>query len=569
MFIRTKKTPLSDKTAVQLVENVREKGKVKQKLIRHFGYAGNGEELKALKNIALVAKLKLEQSQQPSLFEHGTLMDMITSASTKHERLQSDQPLMIDLKNIVEKRRIKIGIHQVYGQIFSEIGFDRILPNPSRKKAAVRLMRDIVLSRINQPESKLSTVGTLANEYGIEANVTSVYRMMDLLDNKTIDHIQKTTYQNTFGLVGGKTDVIFFDCTTLYFESFTEDELKANGYSKDCKFNQSQVLLALMVTTEGLPIGYELYPGSTFEGHTLKDALDKLHAKYRINKVIFVADSAMLSRDNITMLVEGKQPFIVAARIKNLSKKITGQILDKTKYKPLPSGSNEQATTTYQEIAFTGKGAQKPLRLIVTCSPLRAAKDKHDREKAIEQIKKRLQRSKNFKSLLSNYGYKKFITLEGDANIQLNEAKIKVAEQWDGLHGILSNIEGAEVKELLTHYKGLWQVEETFRISKHDLKMRPIFHWTPRRIKAHIALCFMALACVRTLEYKVHKQYKKMSPEAIRKCITQLEASILKDTATDKQYLLPSQATQDAKKIYQILHLKWHETPYLIESSQE
>ena len=81
---------------------------------------------------------------------------------------------------------------------------------------------------------------------------------------------------------------MFFDCTTLYFESFTEDELKSNGYSKDFKFNQPQVMLALLVTTDGLPMGYEVFPGSTFEGHTLERAINNLKAFYAINEVVFV-----------------------------------------------------------------------------------------------------------------------------------------------------------------------------------------------------------------------------------------------------------------------------------------
>lgn len=563
MFVREKKTPLSNKTAVQLVESIRKGGKVKQKLVRHFGYALNESEIKSLKDIALKYKFELENKIQPSLFETGTLMDIIISASEKKEELneQYSKPLDVNLRHIVEEKRIKVGIHQVYGKLFNEIGFDKVVKNSSRKKASVHLMRDIVMARINQPESKLSSVSTLANEYGIEADVNSVYRMMNLLDEKAIENIQQACYQNTFGLLGGKIDVIFYDCTTLYFESFTEDQLKETGYSKDLKFNQSQVVLALMVSPQGLPVGYELFPGSTFEGHTLSVALDKLHSKYNIGRIVFVADAAMLSEDNINLLEERKQPFIVGARIKNMAKDITVKILDKTQYKNIYALEEEQEQVTCLDLSIK----ENELRLIVTHSPSRAEKDKYDREKAIVKLKKLLAKSKEPKSLINNYGYKKFITIEGESEIILNEEKIKQAERWDGLHGIITNIPKTDAKELLSHYKGLWQVEETFRISKHNLRMRPIFHWTPKRVKAHIALCYMALACVRTLEHKVRFQYKKMSPEAIRKCITNLEMSILRDLRTKKRYTLPSQATQDAKKIYQTLNLKWREVPYLIK----
>lgn len=564
MFVRKKKTPLSEKTAIQLVKSVRVKNKVRQKIIRHFGYAHNEEEIKALTNLALQYKLKEEAKNQPTLFDKGTLMDRVVNASKKED---TDKSLPVNLKDIIEEKRIKVGIHQVYGNLFEQIGFQKVIEKPYRRKSSVRVMRDIVMSRIDQPESKLATTETLNESYGIKVNVNSVYRMMDLLDKAAIERIKQISYQNSVDLLGGEIDVIFYDCTTLYFESFIEDELKQNGYSKDNKFNQGQVILALMVTTQGLPIGYELFPGSTFEGHTLSHALDRLHDKYKVGKVIFTSDSALVSKENIKLLQERNQPYIVGARIKNMNKKITSMILDPSQYHPLyeqPS-EKEQENITYQELWLDATKGLPPQRLIVSYSPKRAAKDSHDRQKAIDQLTKRLKKSSNPKSLLSNYGYKKYISIEGKATIKIKEDKIKEAEKWDGLHGILTNISDMKASQILSHYKGLWQVEETFRISKHNLQMRPIFHWTSKRIKAHIALCFMALVCVRTLEYRVRLQYKKLSPERIRKALSRLEVSVLKDTKTGKRYILPSQASQHAKKIYQILGLRWRETPYIIK----
>jgi len=116
----------------------------------------------------------------------------------------------------------------------------------------------------------------------------------------------------------------------------------------------------------------------------------------------------------------------------------------------------------------------------------------------------------------------------------------------------------------IVEYRGLWQVEETFRISKHDLRMRPIFHWKPQRIKAHIAICYMALVCVRIMEHKVSLQYKKMSPAAIRNELQKMQISILNDYKTGHQYAIPSKATQDRKKIFQLFGKKWSDTPYMI-----
>lgn len=564
MFVRTKRTPNSSKTAIQLVETIRTGKSIRQKLVRHFGFAINEEEIEALKKLAHLYKTDLEAKTLPKLFSRDNLAALIETQSNK--ALEDDRPLPVNLRDIKEEQRICVGIHQCYGKIFDRIGFGRAISNPVRRKASVQMLRDMVMARIVKPASKRSSVEMLEREYGLNLDVNAVYRMMDYLDDEAIERVKLHSYQYTKSLLDEKVNVIFYDCTTLYFESFIEDDLKQNGYSKDGKFNQSQVLLAIMVTRYGMPIGYQLYEGSKFEGHTLDDALKQLHKQYKIDRIIFVADAALLSTENIGSFAMRKQPFIVGARIKNLPKNITQKILDKTAYQTLISEEEGQAEgTTYIDIHL-GQG----LRLIVTHSPRRAAKDKHDREKAIESLKKRIDKSSNPTSLLNNFGYKKFVKIDGEAKLQADEVKIAEAAQWDGLHGIVTNltIEESTANELLHHYKGLWQVEETFRLGKHDLRMRPIFHWTPNRIKAHVAICYMALCSIRAMEYLVRFQYKKLSPAVIRNELMRLETSILKDYKTGNQYGLPSKASQHAKKIYQLMGLIWNDTPYLMKEKK-
>jgi transposase len=562
MFVRTKRTPNSSKTAIQLVETIRTGKRIQQKIVRHFGYAVNDEEIEALKKLALLYKQELEAKTLPKMFSRDNLVGLIESQSSK--TIEDDRGLPVNLLDIKEERRICVGIHQCYGRIFDRIGFSKVIGSPVRRKASVQMLRNMVMARIVKPASKRSSVEMLEREYGVALDVNAVYRMMDFLDEDAIKRVKQNSYQYAKSLLDEKVDVIFYDCTTLYFESFIEDDLKQNGYSKDGKFNQSQVLLAIMVTKYGLPIGYELYEGSKFEGHTLDDALNQLHKQYKIDRIIFVADAALLSTENIRRFTERKQPFIVGARIKNLPKSITKKILDKTAYQSLGvQEDGQEEDVTYIDIPMQEDG----LRLIVTHSPRRAAKDKHDREKAIEALKKRIEKSSNPTSLLNNFGYKKFLKIEGEGKLLMDELKIAEAEQWDGLHGIVTNltIEESTAVDLLNHYKGLWQVEETFRIGKYDLRIRPIFHWTANRIKAHVAICYMALCCIRAMEYQVRFQYKKLSPAAIRNELMRLETSILKDYKTGNLYGLPSKASQHAKKIYQIMGLKWNDTPFLLK----
>ena len=556
MFVRIKTSPNSPKKAVQIVESFREGSKVKQKILRHVGTALDDQELNALKDLAEHIKAKLEQEgEQYYLFDSDTLAKMAIEARNSSK---PDEELHVDLKKLKEEQRITSGIHDIYGQVYQSIGFDKVIANPKRKKAAVKNLFDVVMGRIANPVSKLATKEMLSDQYGVNISVSAIYRMMDHINDQVIENIQRRAYQTAQSLFKDPIEVLFYDCTTLYFESFIEDELKENGYSKDMKFNQPQVLLALLVTPAGLPVGYEVFSGSTFEGDTLEKAIEKIENFYQIDKLIFVADSAMLSDDNLKLLESKGKDYIVGARIKNMSHSITEQILDKQTYQDISTAGDE--TYLLKQIQLN-----EPRKLIVTYSSKRAKKDAFDREKAVNKLLEKLKKSKNPKSLLNNYGYKKYVQVKGEVNIAINEEKVAKDAQWDGLFGIVTNLKKTSAEEVLAHYHGLWQIEQCFRVSKHDLKVRPIFHWTPKKVRAHIAICFMALTCVRYLSYRLKTQSINLSEQAIRNALTQVQISILKHQQSGKYFGIPSRKTIEAEKIYKALGIKLSDTPFLIK----
>lgn len=550
MFIRTKTTPNSPRKSVQIVASIRDGNKVKQRIVRHVGIAMDDKELAKLLELAEYIKVRLENENQLTLFPAEEMAAMVIEA-----RKQSidDKPLPVDLKQLEEEQRNIIGIHEVYGKLYDELGFDKTLPNPKRHAAASALLKHIVLARIANPLSKRGSVVMLEEDFGIHLKLDQVYQMMDKLDEEVIKRAQDKAYYAAKQILGGKINVLFYDATTLYFESFTEDELKENGYSKDLKFNQPQVLLALFVTEQGLPVGYEVFPGSFYEGHTLLPILTELKKRYELGKVVFVADRGMLSDDNLQLLEEHGFDYIVGARIRSMNTQTSKQILDRSNY----YGDKDNC---YADFIL-----DNDRRIIVNYNAKRARKDCHDREVAITNLQKRLQRSKDPSSLMSNYGYKKYLSIEGTAKIKINQEKLAKEAAWDGLHGIITNIKDMLPEAAMLHYKGLWQVEESFRITKHDLKVRPIFHWTPSRIKAHLCIAFMAFTCVRQLEYRVNLQHRKMSPEAIRKELLHAQISILKNKRTQERYCVPSKVSQDGKKIYHLMGIKHSSVPFKLE----
>ncbi len=514
-------------------------------------------ELDKLKQLAEVIKVKLEANDQKLLFSPEQLINTKKKSSkTKEKQIITDDDYKVNIKDLEEEQRVTNGIHDIYGKLFDDLNCGSIIKDPVKNKTAVRIFKEIVLARIANPVSKRATVEDLDENYGISINLNQVYKMMDKLDDTAIENLNELMYNHTLQLFQCKIDVIFFDCTTLYYESFEEDEFRKNGYSKDLKFNQPQVLIALMVTKEGLPVGYKAFSGDTYEGHTLIPALAELKEKHNLDKVVYVADSGLFNKDNLEeleSLEDKKFEYIVGARLKNMPKKIQEQILNTENY-----------TTINKEFKIA-QFDYKDRKLVVSYSAKRARKDANDRKKAIESLKKKLQKHKSPKNYLSNFGYKKYITIEGNSNFSLNEEKIEADSRWDGLHGVVTNSTKLSNQEVLNQYTNLWQVEEAFRITKHDLKIRPIFHWKPRRVKAHLAISFTAYSLVKHLTYRIKLQYKKLSPEIIRRHLVRVQTSILFDKKKKIRFGLPSRISIDAKKIYNALAIKRNTTPYIIE----
>ena len=556
MFIRVKTTPNSPKKAVQIVESVRVGDKVSQRIVRHVGTAFSDMELLKMKELAQYIKAELEQESSPMLFAPEDVARMVIDAQAKESK-GSAADMKVDMANLRESARVVIGIHKAYTVVYKQLKLDFVLGTPSRNASDNKMLMDLVMARIAAPCSKRASVRMLGQDFGITLDLDRVYRMMDKLDDKVIQKIQSKALSAAQKLFGDKINVLFYDCTSLYFESFERDGLREFGYSKDGKFNQGQVILALMVTTSGIPLGYRLYPGNTFEGHTLRDALDDIKKDHNLEKVLFVADSAMVGKENQELLEKDNRPYIIAARLKNLGKEMKGKIMDKTNYKPF--GKEEESGSVTSFPLENGK------RLIVHHSPKRARKDAHDRQEAIDKLLGKASKSSNPATLISNFGYRKFIKIDPGATYSIDQDKLDEAEKWDGLHGVVTH--GTEMgdHDVLNHYKSLWQVEETFRIAKNDIRIRPVYHWNPDRIKAHIAICFMALCCIRWMEYQVATRYRKLSPQHIRNLLLHDQVSIVQDIKDNRKFAIPSNASIELKKIYQSLGLKYSDIPFPID----
>lgn len=350
------------------------------------------------------------------------------------------------------------GYHQVFGTVYDQLGFSS------------GLLRDLSIGRIVYPKSKLATVDYFRQYLGIELSIDTVYRFLD-----TIDKTQIVAVASAF--VSRKSSgfsFVLYDVTTLHFETDTEDSLRQKGFSKNHRHDLPQVLVGLFVDPQGYPFDFDVFPGKTFEGHTLQKAVSGFKAKHQVSELTVVADAGMLSLDNLQKLRDLRVHYIVGARIKSLAKDPLRLVFNH-------NFSRQEIFET--EISEYG-------RLIIEYSALRAAKNKQDRDRSVAKITKGLQ---SHRLLLRK---RKYLTSPSinSSEISLNQAQIDLDAKFDGLKGYYTDLKKTRLAtEIISHYKNLWKVESAFRMSKSDFRERPVYHTKEQRILAHMCVCFVAL----------------------------------------------------------------------------
>lgn len=554
MFVRKTVDRKSGCTRIQICESRREEGKVKQKIVRHVGIARTPDEVEKFCRLAS-ALMSAELAKHKQV---GLLFD--DSNSVEESYAHSVIP-PLDVPSLREEARIVEGPTEVLASIFDEAGFGDILESPEQNA----LLKSIVIERISEPDSKLGTAERSEAKLGRRIDVSRIYRMMDTLDKRG-DNILRAAFSSANNLFSDKIDLVCFDVTTLYFESVNADELRNFGYSKDQKFHSVQVTLALATTSEGVPIGYKLFPGNTAETKTLIAAVEEWRKALPIRDVLFVADRGMFSVANLQAIVAAGFTFIVAAPLRKMGGDLAKKLLREEGYRITQIESNgdtcwvrtESHTVTgrlknpegqFSKVEIAGK-------LVVSWSADRTRKDSGDREKILKRIRDLMANGNESgtKKLISNSGYKKYAKISGKSVVTINEAKVEQDSQWDGLHGLFTN-SCFPPEEILRRYKHLLSIEDSFRISKSDLRMRPIFHFAPRRVRAHIAICFLALCVVRRLQVRLARVDTHLSATRIREALNATQASILSD-GFQSRVRVPSKMTPDARAIYGALGIK-------------
>jgi transposase len=558
MFIRITSTKNSPRKSVKVVESIREGYKVKQVMLLHVGIASDESEIEKLKQLGqtFIAEEQLRReknSPQSSLFDAQTPQERLEALKKtivyKKPGRKSNVTLQnvtaddkVSLSELVEEKRVVEGFHDVAGHVYDLLDYSALLKNEKDKT----LLKDIVLMRLAEPSSKLRAQQLLEERFSKTHDLDAIYRVMDKLFPK-IGDMKIKTFQRAQKILPETVDILFFDCTTLYFESVETDEMRAFGYSKDHRFNTTQVVLALATNSDGLPIGYELFEGNKAEVKTLLECLTSWKTLFTIKSVCFVADRAMISDDNLNTLEQEGHHYVIAAKLRALPQKLITEIALENNY---------QMQMINDDFGWVGEFSYKERRLIVSYKTERANRDAYQRDQIVKKLKKRIGDAGDTKKLITNQGVKKFTSTE-NAKTTLDQTKIDADAAWDGLHGVITNIpkEEQHASVILGRYARLWKIEESFRINKHTLSMRPIYHFKPERIKTHIALCFMAFSVLRHMEYQI-RLTQKISLNAMLDELMHVQASYYRHAPTGKLYRMPGKFSQNASKIYKAFQIQ-------------
>lgn len=445
------------------------------------------------------------KSRQRTLLSLGRVgedrLDELADAISRHREIFTILELA---KNISIEKSYILGPLLLLERVFDTSGIDQVIDSIQKKHPKLefdlrKLIFTMVATRFIRPCSKLKIYEhwqkcLYPEMIQGEMPLHHLYRALDLLFAHK-EEIERGLFWHGRDLLHLEVDVVLYDLTTLRFESTRQDlgQLRKFGYSKEMRTDCTQVVLGLLVDTNGIPLGFEVYPGNTFEGHTIDSIVTKMRQKFKVRRFIFVADRGLFSKKNLASLRQrddqthcDRGEFIVGMKL-GVFKKRHAEFYDRSRFRYL---DHEQTLAIYET-------EHEADRCIVTWSKVRAERDYKKREDILDKIRRKLSKKKvSAKTFVTHKAYQRYVQgLDDGKRFVLNEQAIAQDAARDGFFGVLTNVTDLTAEQILANYKQLWIIEDAFGEIKGTLKSRPVFHWKDHRIVGHLTLCFLAYLC--------------------------------------------------------------------------
>ncbi|GAU75962.1 IS1634 family transposase [Fusibacter sp. 3D3] len=531
MFLRKINQKHTGRVYLSIVESYRDKTtkKTKSRTIESLGYLDELEK-KFKDPIAYYEKIICEMNQKKA-FENSDIL----------VKYKSNDKLEVGTNN-----RKNFG-YAAFSAIYHTLEIDKFLINRQRstkiEASTNNIMKLLVFSRLLNPGSKKKAYDQ-RNDFFENAHYSldDVYRALSFFNEKG-NELQLWMNEKVKENYGRDTSLVYYDVTNYYFESDCEDAFRCKGVSKEHRPNPI-VQMGLFMDTNGIPITYDLYSGNTNDCLTYRPTFSRMKKEFDLGKVIVVADKGMSTGDNIQYTLSANDGFVFSYSARGANKALKDYILDEEGYvfKGDDYKWKERIYPTEIWVTMTsGKKQKKTIdaKQVVFYSEKYAKKARMERAKAIEKAKKLIKTPSNYNRSTSYgaAGYVKNLSFVKDTGeiaditaLSLDEEKIKAQEALDGYYVLITSEYKKSASEVIEIYRGLWKIEESFKVTKSDLETRPVYVSTQDHIKAHFLTCFIALVLARILEFKMDGKHT----------ITRIIDSLSKCTCTnvDQNYYL-------------------------------
>jgi hypothetical protein len=544
MYLRTTQRRNKDGSVVRyyaLAENTRhpEKGHVEARVVHSFGRADRLDRAVLERLVASIRRVLAEESGEP-MVERAGVGD-----------LEIEAVFEFGVAHVVKSLWNRLGIGAA---IASKIAEKKL------KAPHLAALLAMTMQRLERPGSKLACHERWLERVWLpEARhlaLGQLYRALDLLAEHG-DAIEQTVFWNSVDLFKLDVDLVFYDATTAWFETDEEDlaehhwrglsfaPLRQRGHSKEGRDNDPQVVIALAVTREGVPVRSWIFPGNTPDVTTVKRIKDDLRTM-RLGRTLFVGDAGLYSAANLEALAKGAGKYILATPIRRI-KEIKDEVLSH------PGRYAEIAPNLRAKEVFIGDGERRR-RYILCLNEEEADRQKWRRAKLLETLQAEIaalktDHPKRACKLLSSKRFAPYLSQDENARPYLDRDKVRRAEHLDGKFVLTTNDDSLSVADIALGYKGMWIIESCFRrLKTTGLEVRPMFHWMPHRITAHVKLCVLALMIQRAAEIATERTWRQ-----IHALLTPIKA--VRYTAEGRSIVQTSKIRPEARGVLKTLDI--------------
>ncbi len=510
MFLRKNRSSKTGRTYLSIVRGYRDsEGKNRHKTIKSLGYLD-----------------VLEKQYEDPIAHFEQLAKKMTN-----EIREKNKPIQISISS---KETLAVGTdnrknfgHMAFSSLYHELELDYFINNRRRYTDAQynhnAIFKMLVFSRLLNPGSKKKSFENRNMFFDkMDFSLDDVYRSLSFFA-KFKDPMLLAMHKRIEKLYGRDTSLVYYDVTNYYFEIDKPDEIRRKGYSKEHR-SSPIVQMGLFMDTDGIPLTYGLYPGNMLDKQTLIPMMRKVRKNYDLGRYLVVGDRGMITGDNIRQILLDQCGYILSYSVRGSDAAFKDYVLDTSGYREIGQEGFRIKSRVYpREISVsTLNGKKKKISVdekhIIFYSPKYARRAKADRQSVLDKAQKFIS-SPSAYARATSYGAAKYIkdlTYSPSSGEVIDDAKhllvaddqiLAEEEQYDGYYAILTSELDKSDEEIVEIYRGLWRIEDSFRITKSDLETRPVYVSRQDHIEAHFLTCFVSLVLLRLMERKLERKY--------------------------------------------------------------